>query len=269
MGDDGEARAAEVLPMQRQRQVLEAIEKKGWVTAREIAATLGVSSMTARRYLNALAKRGLVLRVHGGAVLPDRGLWDEPIRQKQRVHVQAKRRIAQAAAAVVTEGQTVILDAGTTTAAVARVLRRQVRQLTVITSDLEIARMLADDPSYRVLCVGGLVQPKVLAVVGHLAVQFMQSFRAHHAFIGTDAFDVEAGVTTRTLEKVPLKQAMVSAASVATLVADSSKLGRVLPARVLPLSSFHRVVTDRPQDPRTLKALHEAAQRDGFELIVV
>lgn len=259
-----------MLPAERHQRILEQLRQAGQVSATQLARHLGVSLMTIRRDLNALAERGLVLRVHGGALLPDRGVLDEPVRAKRGVHLEAKRKIAEAAAALVQPGQTVILDAGTTTGAVAKaLLRRRLRDLTVVTSDLDIARRMAEDPRYRVFCVGGLVQPRVFALMGDHAVRFLEGIHAHHAFVGTDAFDVAAGVTTRTMEKVRLKQSMVAAAREATLVADSSKFGRVLLATVLPLGAFRRIITDTPADPANLEALRRASEQQGFELVLV
>ncbi|NLG69036.1 MAG: DeoR/GlpR transcriptional regulator [Firmicutes bacterium] len=258
-----------VLSAERHRRILEQLRQSGQASATQLARQLGVSLMTIRRDLNALSERGLVVRLHGGALLPDRSVLDEPIRAKRGLNREAKLRIGRAAAALVEPGQTVILDAGTTTGSVAReLLRRRLRDLTIVTSDLDIARSMAEEPRYRVFCVGGLVQPKVLALMGDHAVRFLEGIHAHHAFIGTDAFDIEAGVTTRTVEKVRLKQAMVGAAREATLVADSSKYGRVLLATVLPLSRFRRLITDAPADPAALQALQRAAQEQGFELVI-
>ncbi len=255
---------------ERQRLILEQLRTTGQASASQLARQLGVSVMTIRRDLNALAERGLVVRVHGGALLPDRSLVDEPIRAKRALHREAKQRIARAAAALVEPGQTVILDAGTTTGCVAReLLRRRLKDLTVVTSDLDIARWMAEEPRYRVFCVGGLVQPRVLALMGDHAVRFLEGIHAHHAFVGTDAFDVVAGVTTRTVEKVRLKQTMVRAAREATLVADSSKYGRVLLATVLPLGAFRRIITDAPTDSGSLESLQQASQAQGFELVIV
>lgn len=259
-----------MLSAERQRLILEQLRVAGQASASQLARQLGVSLMTIRRDLNALAERGLVVRVHGGALLPDRSPLDEPIRAKRALHREAKRRIARAAAALVEPGQTVILDAGTTTGSVAReLLRRRLKDLTVVTSDLDIARWMAEEPRYRVFCVGGLVQPRVLALMGDHAVRFLEGIHAHHAFIGTDAFDAAAGVTTRTVEKVRLKQTMVRAAREATLVADFSKYGRVLLATVLPLGAFRRIITDAPADPGALEPLRQASQAQGFELVVV
>ncbi|WP_324715819.1 DeoR/GlpR family DNA-binding transcription regulator [Carboxydochorda subterranea] len=267
-----------MLPAERYRRILQQLQEAGRVSATQLARSMGVSLMTARRDLNALAERGLVVRVHGGALLPDRSLFDEPIRTKRSLHPEAKRRIAEAAAGLVRPGQTVILDAGTTTQAVARaLLHRRPSGLTVVTSDLDIARAMGEEPRFRVFCVGGLVQPRVLALMGDHALAFLEGIHAHHAFIGTDAFDVHAGVTTRTMEKVRLKRAMVKAAKEATLVADSSKLGRVLLATVSPLSAFRRIITNRPAgekaqepgDPEPIEALRQAAAEQGFELVLV
>jgi DeoR/GlpR family transcriptional regulator of sugar metabolism len=232
----------------------------GYVSARELAAGLLVDASTIRRDLDALARAGLLERTHGGARAPA-GASDVPYAIKARERQAAKTAIGRAAAGLVRDGDSVILDSGSTVYEVAAALRDR-RDLTVIANDLRIAHLVADIPSVRLLVPGGEQLSSNYALVADHAVSFVQELRVEWAFLGADAIDVETGITNTNTLEVPLKQAMIASARTALVVADSSKFGRRALVRVAGLDQVHRVVTDDELAP-------EVAALYGDRLLLV
>jgi len=227
----------------RRDLILEWLKRDGQVQVRELVEQFGVSEMTIRRDLEHLACEGLLVRTYGGA-MPSAGLTrEQPYAAKAVEHTTEKERIARQAAQLVRDGDVVLLDAGSSTAALARALHGH-RDLTVVTIDLKIALELCDEPGIRVLVTGGTAQPEGYNLYGPLAEQTLRCLTVDYAFLGTSSVDIQQGVTTPTLDKVPLKQAMLRAARRSVLLADSDKFGRRSPFQICPLSAIHHIITD-------------------------
>jgi DeoR/GlpR family transcriptional regulator of sugar metabolism len=175
------------------------------------------------------------------------------------VRSDAKAAIARQAAQQVHDGDTVILDSGSTTYEVAVALRKH-RELSVITNDLRISTYIASLRGFRLLVTGGELLGSVYTLVGDHAVEFLGSYAADWAFLGADAIDTHSGVTNTNTLEVPVKRAMIKAARTAVVVADSSKFGRRALAKVAGLDEIDFVVTD-PDLPG------ETAEHWGIRLI--
>jgi len=232
---------------ERRREIVRRMYLTGYVGARELSASMAVDASTIRRDLHALAVAGLLERTHGGARVPP-GASDLPYAIKEREHRSAKEAIGAAAAALVRDGDSVVLDSGSTVYEVAVHLRER-RELTVIANDLRTAHLVADFPSMRLLVPGGELLASNYALVSDQAVSFVQQLHVDWAFLGADAIDEHGVTNTNTLE-VPLKRAMLAAARRAVLVADSSKFGHATLVRVAGAEEFERVVTDEGFEPR-------------------
>lgn len=248
----------------RREAILAWVQQDGRVQVRDLVERLGVSEMTVRRDLEFLAARGHVIRTYGGAVSTEHVTRDAPYAAKAQVHTAEKERIAQRAAGLVREGNVVLLDAGSTTAALARALRGA-QDLTVVTIDLKIALELCDEPGIRVLVTGGTAQREGYNLYGPLAEQTLHGLTVDIAFLGASAVDVEYGITTPTLEKVPLKRAMIRAARHPVLLADASKFGLRATFQICPLSSFSRIITDNSLPAEVLRAI----RKEGVEVDIV
>lgn len=223
-----------------------------------LSKALGVSPATVRRDLTELEKRGLIRRTHGGA-LPLSGTSFEPtVGQKSTEQVEEKRRIGKVAASLVRDGETIILDAGTTTLEIARALSGR-RDLTVVTNSLSIAAELANLEGVHVILTGGDLRKNTMALVGPAAEGFLRTITADRVFLGINGISPERGLTTPNLLEAATKRAMVRAASEVVVVADHSKLGRVTFAHVADLHHIDRLVCDEPAgelaaEQRTLAA---------------
>lgn len=249
---------------QRREQILSWLKQNGHVQVRDLVEQLSVSEMTIRRDLEHLACEGQLVRTYGGAAAAGGLTREQPYAAKAVEHTEQKEHIARYAASLVEEGDVVLLDAGSTTAAIARCLRGR-GKLTVVTCDLKIAVELCDEPEIQVLVTGGTAMAQGYNLVGPLAEQILRGLTVDLAFIGTSSVDVEYGVTTPTLEKVPLKQAMIRAARRSILVADAAKFARRSSFQICPLSALSLVISDRSMPPE----LAEAVRKGGVSLELV
>ncbi|PZG55538.1 DeoR/GlpR transcriptional regulator [Spongiactinospora gelatinilytica] len=232
-----------MLTSQRRREILRRVAEEGYVEARALAGDLAVDPSTIRRDLDALARARQITRVRGGARPAPSGAADVPYVVKQQERLLAKTAIAQAAAELVADGMSVVLDSGSTIYQVGLALRER-RGLTVVTNDLRTAKMLATVPDMRLLVSGGELLGSVYSLVGHAAETFVRDVAVDMAFLGADAIEVAAGITNTNSLEVPLKRAMMESAGRTVVCADSSKFGRRALVKVAALDEVGLVLTD-------------------------
>ncbi len=242
-----------MLAQQRRSRILEVVRQNGAARVADLVAELGVSDMTIRRDLDALSRRGLLDKVHGGATTPSLGSTDEPGFQAKSLREQAeKQAIARAAAELVRPGQAIGLSAGTTTWTLALLLR-DVPGLTVVTNSLPVAEVLHDQerPDQTVVLTGGVRTPSD-ALVGPVAVGSLSSVNLDTVFLGTHGMDVRSGFTTPNFLEAETNRALVQAARRLVVVADHTKWGVVGIATVAPLDQADVIVCDDglPRDAR-------------------
>jgi DeoR/GlpR family transcriptional regulator of sugar metabolism len=250
--------------VERQEQVLRFVEQRQRVAVADICQQFGVSVATARRDLETLAERGVVQRVHGGALAIRRAPPELPALERAGEQADEKRRIGQAAAALIGDGETVFLSSGTTTLEVARSLRGQ-RRLTVITNSLLALNELADAPEITLVALGGMLRRSEMSFIGHITEQALAEVRADKVIIGIRAIDAQQGLTNDFLPETMTDRAIMRIAREVIVVADHSKCGRVSAAFVAPLSAMHALVTDAATPPEFIEAL--AAQ--GIRVLAV
>jgi DeoR family transcriptional regulator of aga operon len=233
---------------ERRDQILQRLHVDGYVEAKVLSRELGVDSSTIRRDLDTLVRSGQAERTHGGA-RPVTGASSEiPYAVKETERQQEKVAIALVAAREVMDGQTVILDSGSTTYQVALALRHKA-DLTIITNDLRIGKFVATIPGVRLLVTGGELLGSVFTLVGERAVEFLSDYSADWAFLGADALDPKAGITNTNTLEVPLKRAIISAAAQTIVVADSSKFGHRALAKVASIDEVDLILTDDGLSP--------------------
>ncbi len=238
-------RDSRLLSEQRRRKILDLIEQKSQVTVRDLVDKFSISAVTARADLDALSSQGMVVRSHGGAVRQVEASQEYPLRLKKTLHHAEKVRIAKAAAELIQNNETVILDSGTTTAEIARSLKaRRLQSVNVITHALNIAYELMDAPDISVIMVGGLLRPVSCSFVGPQAEAMLKEFHADRLFLAVDGFDLEIGPSTPDVLEAQLNSLMMHISKEVNVVADFSKLGRRSISRIGPLTGVHRLITD-------------------------
>ena len=254
-----------ILAEGRRRKILELVEQTGQVTIHDVVKRFSVSAVTARSDLDALSANGAVLRSHGGAVRYE-STQDYPLKLKATLHRSEKSRIGQAAAQLVRPNETIILDSGTTTAEIAKSLKRaKLKSLTVITSALNIANELADAPEMSLIMLGGLLRPVSYSFVGPQAETMLRDLHADRLFLAVDAFDLEGGPFTPDVLEAQLNGLMMQVARETTVVADSTKLGRRSLFRIGPIENVHRLITDN----RAPEDFADALRKKGCEVMLV
>lgn len=236
----------------RRRTLLERVRAEGHADASALARDLGVDGSTIRRDLALLANAGVVRRTRGG-VLPNdpADIIDVPYEIRRGQRKDAKDAVAAAAAALVQNGETVILDNGSTTHQVALELRHK-QNLTVITNDLLIGLVVARQPSHRLHMTGGVLLNSQYTLAGPQAVASFDNLHADWLFMGAEGIHPESGITNINVVEIPTKHAMIAAADKVVFVADSSKFGRRAFATVCRLSEATILLTDDglPPDQR-------------------
>jgi DeoR/GlpR family transcriptional regulator of sugar metabolism len=242
-------RAEAMMAEERRTQILQIIREHGKVRVNELTERFKTSAVTIRGDLRELHSRGLVLRSHGGAVAPDAVSPESPLQERSQLHAQEKRRIGAAAAALVHDGETIILDSGTTTQEIAKNLRGK-QNLQVITNGVNVAMELLGVRGIQLIIVGGILRDDSVSVVGRFAEDMLQQFSADKLFLGAAGCDPEFGASTPNPDEALVNQTMVRIAREVILIADSSKFDKRCLSRIAPFTEIDKVVTDRnlPED---------------------
>jgi DeoR family fructose operon transcriptional repressor len=245
----------------RHQLILETLQARGQVSANALAERLGVTHETVRKDLISLQERGLLRRVHGGAV-PVESLAYEPHVAARTTYASEKARIAAAAMQFVPETGAVLLDSGTTTGGLAETFPSRPGVL-AITNSLPIALSLAPRAGV-VAMLGGRVRPETLATVDEWALRHLESIRADVAFLGANAVSVEHGLATPDQAEAAVKGAFVRSARLRVLLADHSKVGRESVFQYAGLPDVDVLVTDAGL---TEEVASELEQKCGVEVI--
>ena len=214
----------------------------------------GVSEMTIRRDLETLESAGALSRVHGGAVPAQSQSYEPPFAVRATRATDAKRRIGAAAAALVHDGETVILDAGTTTLELASALRGR-RNLRVLALSLHIADLLVDEAGLTVMVPGGVARAGERSLIGELVLRGFQDLSFDTVFLTAGGVDLEHGISEYNLDDCAVKRAAFASARRRIAVADASKLGRAAFARVAPLEELDVLITDAGASPEFVDAV--------------
>ncbi len=254
-----------LLVEERRRRIMELLEAQERVTVEELVGRYGVSAVTIRGDLDALAALGAVVRSHGGALKRDEAADDVPIAVKETQHHAEKVRIGQSAAQMIRDGETIMLDSGTTTAEIARQVRAlRLSSLNVITNALNIAMELATVPFVRLIMIGGILRQMSYSLSGPHAEQTLRQLHADRLFLGVDGLDPEIGLMTPDVLEAQLNGLLIRVAREVNVVADSTKFKRRSLSLIARLEAVHRIVTDDKIDAETVAAL----RAKGIEVLI-
>jgi len=242
----------------RRERILALLRQNGQVRVAELAKALGVSQVTVRADLEALERQGLLKRLRGGAVPWEARRFELPLEVTKAVHAREKEAIGKRAAALVKDGDVVILDVGSTTTEMAKALSPTLKDVVVITSALNIALLLEGHPGITVIVTGGRLRPLQHSLVNPFGTLLLEELNADKAFLGCNGVHPERGFTNTNLEEAEVKKAMVRAAREAYFLADHSKLLQVATAKIAPLSVARALITDRKAPKEALEALEKA-----------
>lgn len=247
----------------RDHAILALLQAEQAASVCELAEATGASPATIRRDLQRLDRAGLLRRTYGGATLLEGAEGDAPFLTVEARNREEKTRIAEAAAETIRDGHTIVLDIGTTTLQLARLLRG--RRLTVITSNLAAVDVLQDDEKVHVVVLAGDYDPTYRSVSGHLTTETLRLLRADHAFLGVSGVSADGDLRDTTIAQIPIKQAMAAACDAVTVMADSSKFPGTGTGRVILPDVPTRVITNTAPPP----GVSAAFARKKMEVMVV
>jgi DeoR family glycerol-3-phosphate regulon repressor len=236
----------------RQNDILTAARSQGRVSVENMASSFDVTPQTIRRDLNELCLRGLLARVHGGA-MPANSVSNVGYEDRRHLYAAEKTLIGAAAAAQIPDNSSLIINIGTTTEQVARALYNH-RDLVLITNNINVINILSGSPTKELILAGGVVRQSDGGIVGEAAVEFIQQFRVDCAVIGASSLDEDGAVLDYDYREVLVARAIIANARRVILVADHQKFERSAPIRICDLSQIDIFVTDRPPPARFMDA---------------
>ena len=230
---------------ERRTRILKTLSEKGRATLSELAAEFGVTEVSIRNDLAGLEEKKLLLRVKGGAVNINNfhDSDDIPVSHKQTLHSREKQLIGQFAASLVKDGESVIIDSGSTTMEVARHLDPS-KKLTIITNALDIAIAMNANDNFQVIVLGGNIRHISYSTVGMIAESSLKSFYCDKLFLGVDSINARDGISTPNIEEASLNQAMIASVKEVIAVFDSSKFDRRSFAHIASLDKINTIITD-------------------------
>jgi DeoR/GlpR family transcriptional regulator of sugar metabolism len=240
-------------PERRREQIVGYLSTHDRASVGELSQILGVSEVTIRKDLDGLEAQGLLLRVHGGAMASGRGRLELHFASREQEHLEEKRRIAQAAAALVYSGQRIFLDASTTALQIARLLKDR-EGLTVVTNGLYTALELTFSAGITTVVVGGTMRHRSSSLVGSLSGDLLQRLRVDIGFFGARAVTGD-GLMEADIEEAQLKQRLVQVSAMVVGIVDASKFGSTAFSIFALPREVDRVITDDAAPPAIVEAL--------------
>ena len=245
----------------RRSAILQLLRNDSSVNVTELSKRFGVSEVTIRKDLRILKERKLLVRVHGGAIIGAKSMAEEVeerhVNFKKLVNLKEKEAIGRAAAQYIKEGDTILVDSGTTALEVVKNLQKY-NDLTVITNSVSAMMEALKYKRFNVILLGGTVRESSLSMVGPLAESNLKLFYCDKLFLGVDSFSVEAGLSTPSVEEASTNQVMISRAKEVIAVFDSTKVNKRALAFIAETDKIHTIVTDNnlpPNVKRQLKAM--------------
>jgi len=247
-----------MLVQQRRRRVLDLVSQKGFVTLTELARALKASESTVRRDLDHWDEHGMLKRIHGGAMYTGDSSTLPALEDRTASQVAEKRVIARTAAARIRDGDAILLDGGTTTLEVARLLVG--RSLQVVTNSLPIAGLFANSRQTDLVMIGGYVYPKTGVALGPLSVKMMEDIHVHQTILSIGGI-TEKGLFNSNLLLVETERRMMHCADEVVVVADHTKIGRQALAFLCELAAVDVLIVDAAATPEQLNLFDQAGLR--------
>ncbi len=244
---------------ERQRQILELVRQRGFVSIEELAGHFAVTPQTVRRDINDLCAQDLLRRNHGGAGLPS-SVENLAYQTRRVLQLAEKRRIAALVAGTIPDEASLFVNIGTTTEEVARALLRH-RRLKVITNNINVAQILAENESCEVIIAGGVVRNRDGGIMGEATIDFIRQFRTDFAIIGISGIDEDGALLDYDYHEVRVAREIIGHARQVFLVADHTKFARNAVVRLGSITEVSALFTDRDPPPEIGRLLAEHGVR--------
>ena len=232
-----------MLANQRREVILDMIKEDGHIKVAKLSTLLKVTEVTIRQDLEKLENEGFLIREHGGAYLKNVDKQVKSIQLQNQNNLNEKKAIARIALDMIEDGDTIILDSGSTTTEIAHLIHN-FKNLTVITNALNIAFILGGEPGINLIVTGGEFKAPTLSLTGQKAADFFQNLHVDKLFLATAGFTLKSGLTYPSISDICVKRAMIESADAVYLVADSTKIGKNSFASLGALSLIDYLITD-------------------------
>lgn len=232
-----------MLAIERRNEITNILTARGKVIVSELAKEFSVTEETIRRDLDRLEKDGIATKTYGGAVSGGAAAADLPYRIRLGVNVEKKKAVAEKIAALISDGQRIMLDASSTAIYVVRALKSK-KKLTVITNSVEILLELADKPDWTVFSTGGVLKEGALSLTGSSAERMIRSYHVDIAVCSCKGLDMRMGISDSNEKDAQIKQAVFASAERRVLALDSDKFDRMSFVKVCDISDVDTIVTD-------------------------
>ena len=230
--------------LKRRTAILESLNKKGKLSVKDLSKLHNISDVSIRNDLIQLEKKGLLIRTRGGAIKNQPISIDPSLDQRLKSNLKEKQKIGARAALFVNEGDTIVMDSGSTTIEVARNLKK-INGLKIITNSLPIADVLADNKNIKVILPGGVLRGEMKSLTGSITERVIQTFNCDLAFIGADSIISDKGIFTPSVSEAALSNYMIKISRQVIVVADSSKLNRRSFVKISNFKDIDVLITDR------------------------
>lgn len=242
--------------MKRHQIILDILNKEKYLEVLDLCKLLDVSAVTIRKDLKLLEEKGLLFRTHGGASLENPYINEKAVNEKEKISVEEKNGIAQAAAKLIDENDSIMIASGTTVQALAKFIVPK-NKLTAITSSLYVVLHLINHKNIEILQLGGYVRHSSASVIGSYTTQILDNVSCSKLFLGVDGIDLDYGLSTTSLEEAQLNKKMLTSAQKTIVLADSSKFGKKSFAKICGISEIDQIITDPGISPSLVKKMKE------------
>lgn len=240
----------------RHRAILDKLDKEGSVNVLLLCNELDVSAVTIRKDLKLLESKGLLFRSHGGASKTNPYINEQPVNEKEHIQSDEKRRIGEAATALIKEDNAIIIASGTTVLALARHIKPS-HHLIAITASLNVALELNKQAELEVIQLGGTLRKSSFSITGTYGESMLKQFSCNKLFLGIDGLSLDFGLTTTSLQEAHLNQKMMQAAQKTIVLADSSKFGRRGFGKICDVEEIDQIITDTEAPEHYVRSLKE------------
>ena len=248
---------------ERRQEIIDLLRKQNRLTVKELTDLFKVTDVTIRRDFTELEKQGLLRRTYGGAIIPESTATEFSLAQREIKCLEEKKKIGKLAAQIIKDGETLMIDGGTTTLQVAKNIKHK-RNLIIVTNAVNLAMELQESNEMETILVGGTLRKKTFVLVGPLAEEALDKFRADKVILGMSALSVKEGLFTANPLEAKLKKTMIRSGGELIAVADSSKIGKSAFVFIAPVSDISKLITDNKISPADIKTLED----QGVEVLI-
>jgi DeoR/GlpR family transcriptional regulator of sugar metabolism len=252
---------------ERKKSILEKLEREGKVYVSDLSLDYNISEVTIRKDLQELEDQGSLHRVHGGAILvqPEKTAVESTLDQLAALHKAEKQMIAKAAVPYVEDGDSLLFDTSTSAREVARLLMKEpFKNLTIITTSLQLSQELAVCRNIQVIQIGGLVRSTLYTTMGPIATETLRELHVDKSFIGVNGIDPKVGLTTQNLLECEVKRNIINASTQSFVLADYSKMYCITMSVIVPVTGVDHIITDKNSPAEIIHQLREK----GVDVIV-